>query len=145
MIFSVLSLYSLKHYLSNTAQQEFDKQYTTLYFVEFALIKAVKDIEYYNLLNGHYPDSISQIRYFEGSYTNIDEYAKSDICSYEFYYHLHKDKNTYILSSVGEDQTLFTNDDLFPDIDLTNTDNLGLLKSYDPEYEYPDNYCNPLL
>lgn len=114
---------------------------TKNYFIEMHLFSIAKNIEFYKLLNGRYPDNLSEVRrinYETEMY--IDPYAQ-DRCIYEFYYHLDKTTNRYVLFSPGKDHKLFTEDDILPRINKNQLINLGLRTEKNSNVNYPDIEC----
>jgi len=100
-----------------------DKQ-TRKAFAEFSkdnLNSLVKEIEFYKIQNGIYPDSLQQID-TKGSLTNIYDPLLSGQKNRIFNYH--KIGAKYTLFSSGEDQKPNTADDIYPTIDTTH---IGLI------------------
>ena len=111
-------------------------------FIEMNLVVITQKIEFFKLLNGRYPNDLSEVRQSNnetGMY--IDPYADNKDCVYEFYYYLDKTTGKYVLLSPGKDQKLFSEDDVFPGIDKNKLSNLGLLFEKSTDISYPEIDC----
>lgn len=89
----------------------------------------VRDIEFYKIQNGNYPDSLEQIKknnqfvfIYDPLFFKVAK--KSDV---KYYYKKISDK--YTLFSIGADGIPDTSDDIYPDIINSNSDKLGLIKN----------------
>ena len=94
----------------------------------------VRNIEYYKLQKGSYPDSMQSLRdnFKEGelvfSFTPSGPMTVGNKPR-DFYYEIINNGKNYYLFSVGADGIPFTTDDLFPIIDSAKDKNIGWLKS----------------
>jgi len=78
----------------------------------------VKEIEFYKIQNGAYPDSLQQLD-IKNSFTNTSDALLNGKKNNLFNYH--KIGKKYTLFSSGIDQTPNTSDDIYPSIDTTRT------------------------
>ena len=99
-----------------------------------AMTSLVRHIEYYKLQNNQYPNSIEALR------TNLKEgemvftYDMSGPMGIgkkprEFYFEIINNGNNYLLFGVGQDNTPFTSDDIYPLIDKEKDVNIGWMKN----------------
>jgi Type II secretion system (T2SS), protein G len=98
------------------------------------LTELVKNIEYYKIINGRYPDSLFELQASLGKQTFNSIYDPTQMHSLNFdpkngtfYYQLTDDKSHYYLLGVGADQKPFTSDDLLPDLPEQDRAKTGLL------------------
>jgi cell division protein FtsB len=84
----------------------------------------IKDIEYYKLQNGKYPDSLKQLE-SQNEMVFIHDPTQSELRN-DYYNYKNLGEN-YMLFSSGSDQTQNTLDDLYPQI--KNLKNIGWIKS----------------
>jgi type II secretory pathway pseudopilin PulG len=80
----------------------------------------IKNIEYYKIKNGKYPDSLKQLEN-KNEIVFIVDPTQSELGSQ--YYNYKNLGEKYILFSSGNDQTKNTSDDLYPKIE--NSKNIG--------------------
>ncbi len=86
-----------------------------------------KNIEFYKLQNGSYPDSLEEIRKQDKTVFIYDPSFHIGETAEKFNYH--KQGRGYILFSSGLDRKPHTNDDLFPDSTfMDTTKNFGLIR-----------------
>jgi hypothetical protein len=86
----------------------------------------VKDIEFYKIKNGVYPDSLGQIDYDEKSISIHDPFLPTKSSNgNNFTYQRILDR--YTLLSVGLDRIPYTNDDIYPTITNGDIDKFGLI------------------
>ena len=85
----------------------------------------VKEIEFYKLQNGEYPDSLDQLLP-SNKLSMIYDPVSAKAFGQKKKYNYRKDDNHYILFSSGIDMIEKTGDDIFPSIDTVKT---GLIKS----------------
>jgi len=78
----------------------------------------VKEIEFYKIQNGSYPDSLQQLN-TKDSFTGISDPLLSRKKNSTYNYH--KIGNKYTLFSSGVDEIPNTADDIYPTIDTTHT------------------------
>jgi hypothetical protein len=81
---------------------------------KFQLNEIVKDIEYYKLKNGKYPDNLSILRNQTKYFNDIDVFSLEGGKTSSFFYKKLDEK--FILKSIGPDKKLNTKDDIFPDL-----------------------------
>lgn len=82
----------------------------------------VKEIEFYKMQNNEYPDSLQQI---ENTYLGISDPAISNKKNQSFYFK--KTGMKYYLFSIGFDNKPFTNDDIYPTIEIKDSTKCGLI------------------
>jgi hypothetical protein len=87
----------------------------------------VKEIEFFNLQNGTYPDSLSQLRR-GGEFLILQDSFNKANKNGEGFFCYRKIRNKYTLYSVGEDGKPNTGDDIYPDITKGDTVRLGLIR-----------------
>jgi hypothetical protein len=87
------------------------------------IVDLVKNIEYYKLVKGEYPASLSELEADLGKESRGAVYDPSAIIRPfsgqdlpKFFYQLTDDKSHYYLLGVGADQKPFTDDDLIPNL-----------------------------
>ncbi len=94
----------------------------------------VRQIEYFKLQSSKYPKSIEELRsnltegemvltYDMSGPTTIGDRPR------EFYYEVINDSNNYLLFGIGQDSVPFTNDDIYPLIDVEKDKNIGWIKT----------------
>lgn len=89
----------------------------------------VKDIEFYNIQRGQYPDSLDQLTENNKFVSIIDPFLTRKAnrhISILFQYHKVSDK--YTVFSVGPDGVPNTPDDIYPSIVDSGTNKLGLIR-----------------
>lgn len=138
----ILTYISNQLYLSSIELSAEEENRVQLAHTKVELSRALKNIEFYKLIYGKYPTDIQQIQPLT-FLRNTDPYAPRDICIYEFYYYLHQDLGEYVLISMGQDQDLFTEDDVYPDVPSSDKTNIGLLRQPIIGYKYPVQECLP--
>lgn len=99
-----------------------------------SLTSLVRDIEYYKLQNGSYPESLDTLRENlkedEILFTyDISGPFNTDNQQRDFYYELINNNKNYRLFGIGQDATPFTSDDIFPVIDPEKDKNIGWVKN----------------
>jgi hypothetical protein len=98
-----------------------------------AMTSLVRDIEYYKLQQGHYPESMAALR---GSlrvgetafFLDISGSLNTDGEQGTLYYEVTNGGEHYLLFSVGQDAEPFTQDDIFPIVDPEKDKNSGWVK-----------------
>lgn len=88
----------------------------------------VKNIEFYKLQNGVYPDSLKRLE-TKDSFLSIDDplqSIKNNGKSTEYQYY--KKGNKYLLFSVGKDGIPDTKDDIYPTLSNPDTSKLGFIR-----------------
>ena len=93
------------------------------------LLDLVKEVEYYKIQNGHYPDKIEDLATKENEKSSIIIFDPTSIYRGgkvpHFYYRLDKN-DSYFLLSVGNDGIPFTQDDILPSIPEGERSKTGL-------------------
>lgn len=98
-----------------------------------AMTSLVRNIEYYKLQQGIYPESMDDIRanLKEGELVfSFDMSAPMNVNNKQrdFYFEVINDGNNYLLFGIGQDSTPFTQDDIYPSIDPVKDKNIGWVK-----------------
>ena len=120
ILFTVLIYGCLFLYMNSDAAR---KQWSSV--VPEQLNSLVKDIEFYKLQNGEYPDSLEQLLP-NNKLSLIYDPVSTKAFGKKKKYNYQRVNNHYILFSSGVDKIAKTIDDIFPSIDTTKT---GLIKS----------------
>lgn len=85
---------------------------------KYQLNEVVKDLEFYKIKNGEYPDSLAQLKpqnkFFNDQELFSNEFDLRKSKPSTFYYK--KLKNDYVLKSFGPDLILHTKDDIYPEL-----------------------------
>ena len=84
----------------------------------------IRDIEFYKLKNGFYPDSLTQL---ENDMLFLFDPIQTTQNGVNIYYNFENLGDTYLLFSSGIDGVPHTADDIFPQSDLN--DNLGWVQT----------------
>jgi len=90
----------------------------------------VKNIEFYKLQNGTYPDSLQQV-VTKDSFTSIYDPSQVSFTSdnqQQQVFQYHKKGNKYLLFSVGKDGKPYTADDIYPTITGGDTSKMGFIR-----------------
>jgi len=88
----------------------------------------VKNIEFYKLQNGSYPDSLQQVE-SKGSFTSINDPMQASKGNKKFVNYQYQLKgNKYLLFSVGKDGIANTADDIYPNLSNADTSKLGFIR-----------------
>jgi hypothetical protein len=87
----------------------------------------VKDIEFYKIQNGQYPDSLKQLQVDNKSAFIYDPLQSNQGRQGSLFYYL-KVGDKYKLFSSGEDGIPYTVDDLYPQVSVKVISKIGLLK-----------------
>ncbi len=114
MLFTVIA-YSIIYYIgfySESGKKGFEK------IAQFQLNSLLKDIEYYKLQKGYYPDSLKQMEK-QNEIININDPTQLGNTNSNFNYE--KLGENYTLFSSGRDQIKHTADDLYPEIENQKT------------------------
>ncbi len=85
----------------------------------------VKSVEYYNLINSEYPDSLSELKLEDPLELNIDFIQVSKSRQEVTFYYSKIGSEKYFLFSRGMDGIEFTEDDIFPT--LSGSERTGLI------------------
>jgi hypothetical protein len=88
----------------------------------------VKNIEFYKMQNGSYPDSLQQV-VDKNSFTSIADVSQDTKVGETMpLYHYKKLGNKYLLFSPGLDGKLNTKDDIYPTLSNPDTSKLGFIR-----------------
>lgn len=93
---------------------------------QMQLNSLVKDIEYYKLSHGQYPDSLKQLL-TDDKLPPIIDAVQGMNTNANSYYNYQKIGGKYLLFSSGQDGISNTKDDLFPQVTITDTSKIGLI------------------
>lgn len=89
----------------------------------------VKNIEFYKLQNGAYPDSLQQLDTKDSFVSIYDTMNDLDMSNKKATpYHYQKKGNKYLLFSVGVDGKPDTRDDIYPTLGGADTSKLGFIR-----------------
>ena len=94
---------------------------------QMQLNSLVKNIEFYKLVHGQYPDSLQQLL-VDDKLAPINDAVQGMNIKENSYYNYQKTGNKYLLFSSGQDGIPNTKDDLFPQITITDSSKIGLIK-----------------
>ena len=86
----------------------------------------IKNIEYYKLIHGQYPDSITQLL-DDDKLAPIHDASQGMNKTGIVYYNYQKVGNKYALFSSGQDGIPHTKDDLFPQVPTSDSSKIGLI------------------
>ena len=89
----------------------------------------VKSIEFYKLQYGQYPDSLGQLKKVDPTAMVYDILPFKGFKPSTHYYNYEKVGNKYLLFSSGTDGIPNTKDDLYPQIQITDSNKIGLIRS----------------
>ncbi len=95
-------------------------------FSQNNLNNLVKEIEFYKLQNGEYPDSLRELKK-DIFLLKTDPIQNNKGTNVDYYYE--KIHNRYKLFSLGKDGLANTEDDIHPTIIFTDTSKIGLIKN----------------
>jgi hypothetical protein len=96
---------------------------------QMQLNSLVKNIEFYKLQYGQYPDSLQELLN-DDKLAPINDAAQGMSTKENSYYNYKKIGDKYWLYSSGQDGIQNTKDDLFPQISITDNSKIGLIKPY---------------
>lgn len=96
----------------------------------FSLNQVMRDVEFYKLQFGYYPDSLQELKFVDNTVFIMDPLSQKGIFARKLNYLNYKkiDSSHYILFSSGLDQIPHTSDDLYPFIPNSSTGKSGLVK-----------------
>lgn len=94
---------------------------------QMQLNSLVKNIEFYKLNHGHYPESLKQLL-DDDKFAPIHDAAQGMKTKENSFYNYEKVGNKYSLFSSGQDGIPNTKDDLFPQRNSTDSSRIGLIK-----------------
>lgn len=95
---------------------------------QMGLNDLVKEVEYYKLLNGNYPDSLQQLTNVNDLNVSISDPIQSIKGQENVLYRYFKVEDKYRLFSSGEDGIPNTKDDFFPQVSEKAINKIGLIK-----------------
>jgi hypothetical protein len=93
---------------------------------QMQLNSLVKNVEFYKLVHGQYPDSLKQLL-DDDKLAPINDAVQGMNTKQNSYYNYEKVGEKYILFSSGQDGIPNTKDDLFPQITITDSTKIGLI------------------
>jgi hypothetical protein len=96
---------------------------------QMQLNSLVKNIEFYKLQHGQYPNNLKQLLK-DDKLAPINDAAQGMNMKGDSYYNYQKVGNKYSLFSSGQDGIPNTEDDLFPQITITDSSKIGLIKRH---------------
>ena len=94
---------------------------------QMQLNSLVKNIEFYKLEHGQYPDSLTQLM-DEDKLAPINDPIQGLQTRPNSYYNYKKIGDKYYLFSSGQDGIPNTKDDLFPQVTISDSSKIGLIK-----------------
>lgn len=97
-------------------------------FSQIRLNSLIKNVEFYKLQNGQYPDSLKQLLK-EDKFAPITDIIQVDKNRQDIYYNYERVGSKYFLFSSGQDGIPNTKDDLYPAVSLTDSSKIGFIKS----------------
>jgi cell division protein FtsB len=95
---------------------------------QMQLNSLVKNIEYYKLTHRQYPDKLEQLK-DDDKLAPINDAAQGMNTKGEVFYNYKKIGDKYSLFSSGQDGIPGTKDDLFPQVTVTDSSKIGLIKN----------------
>ena len=95
---------------------------------QMQLNSLVKNVEYYKLIHGQYPDNLKQLLE-DDKLAPINDAVQSMKIKGNSYYSYEKIGDRYSLFSSGQDGIPNTKDDLFPQVTITDSSKIGLIRS----------------
>lgn len=98
---------------------------------QMQLNRLIKDVEFYKLSHGDYPDNLKQLQ-DEDKLTPINDPVQGLSGGGQAYYNYEKLGDHYLLFSSGKDGVPNTRDDLFPQVAITENSHIGWLRSKYP-------------
>jgi hypothetical protein len=122
--FTVL-VYSLLSYAGKNASI-FKEQFAQL--SQMQLNSVVKNIEFYKIQHGQYPESLKQLR-VEDQFAPIFDPIQLNQHRQNTNFNYERLGDKYTLFSSGQDGIPHTKDDLYPDIQISDSTKIGLIRS----------------
>ncbi|CAN5593346.1 hypothetical protein BH11BAC3_BH11BAC3_25910 [soil metagenome] len=95
---------------------------------QMQLNSLVKNIEFYKLAHGQYPDNLKQLLE-DDELAPINDAAQGMNTKENSYYNYEKVGNKYTVFSSGQDGIPKTKDDLYPLVTISDSSKIGLIKS----------------
>jgi len=93
---------------------------------QMQLNSLVKNIEFYKLEHGQYPDNLKQLL-DDDKLAPINDAVQGMNTKGDSYYNYKKIGDKYLLFSSGQDGIPNTKDDLFPQVTITDSSKIGLI------------------
>jgi hypothetical protein len=125
-IFWTILVYSTLFYAGNHASV-FRKGFEDI--SQMQLNSLLKDIEFYKLLHGEYPDNLKQLL-DDDKLAPINDAAQGMNSNGNIYYNYEKIGTKYTVFSSGQDGIPNTKDDLFPQVAITDSSKIGLINHH---------------
>ena len=94
---------------------------------QIQLNSLVKNIEFYKLVHGQYPDNLKQLL-DDDKFSPINDAAQGMKTKPNTYYNYEKTGDKYLLFSSGQNGIPNTKDDLFPQVTITDSSKVGLIR-----------------
>ena len=94
---------------------------------QMQLNSLVKNVEFYKMQHGQYPESLKQLL-DDDKLAPINDAAQGMSTKENCYYNYEKIGEKYSLFSSGQDGLPNTKDDLFPQVTITDSSKIGLIK-----------------
>ena len=94
---------------------------------QMQLNSLVKNVEFYKLLHGQYPDNLQQLL-DDDKLAPVNDAVQGLNTKAGSYYNYEKIGDKYLLFSSGQDGIANTKDDLFPQVPITDSSKIGLIK-----------------
>jgi hypothetical protein len=94
---------------------------------QMQLNSLIKNVEYYKLTHGEYPDSLKQLLE-EDKLAQIHDPVQGMNSKGNLYFNYKKLGDKYSLFSNGQDEIPNTKDDLFPQIKIADSNKIGLIQ-----------------
>jgi hypothetical protein len=94
---------------------------------QMQLNSLVKNIEYYKLTHGQYPDKIEQLQE-DDKLAPINDAAQGMNTTGTVFYNYERVGDKYFLFPSGQDGIPNTKDDLFPQVKITDSSKIGLIR-----------------
>jgi hypothetical protein len=94
---------------------------------QMQLNSLIKNIEYYKLTHGQYPARLEQLQE-DDKLAPINDAAQGMNMKGSVYYNYEKIGDKYSLFSSGQDGIPNTSDDLFPQVTITDSSKIGLVR-----------------
>ena len=96
---------------------------------QMQLNSLVKNIEFYKMTHGQYPDNLTQLL-DDDKLAPINDAVQGMNTKGDSYYNYQKIGNKYLLFSSGQDGIPNTKDDLFPQLTDSESSKIGLIKHH---------------
>jgi hypothetical protein len=96
---------------------------------QMQLNSLVKNIEFYKMTHGQYPDNLEQLLE-DDKLAPINDAVQGMNTKGDSYYNYQKIGNKYLLFSSGQDGIPNTKDDLFPQLTDSESSKIGLIKHH---------------